>query len=119
MDDHISWLFEVAVKPGQLDDFKALLAEMVESTRTEPGALVYQLSISDDGSAVHLYERYADSVAVLAHVGTFGERFAGRFLAAVDPTRFVVYGSASDEVKEALAAFGPAYMTPFGGFARH
>ncbi len=118
MADHVSWLLEVAVKPGELDTFKALMAEMVESTRTEPGTLIYEWWISDDRSAIHLYERYADSPALLAHLGTFGEKFAGRFLAAVDPTRFVVYGTPSDEAKEALTAFGPVYLGPFGGFAR-
>ncbi len=67
MADHVSWLLEVAVKPGELDTFKALMAEMVESTRTEPGTLIYEWWISDDRSAIHLYERYADSPALLAH----------------------------------------------------
>jgi hypothetical protein len=67
---------------------------------------------------VHLYERFADSAATLAHLGTFGEKFAGRFLAAVDPTRLTVMGSPSDEAKAALSGFGPTYLGPFGGFAR-
>ena len=118
MSDRVSWLLEVAVKPGQLDDFKALMAEMVESTQAEPGTLIYEWSINDDGSVIHLYERYADSAATLTHLAAFGEKFVQRFLAAVDPTRFMVYGAPSDEVKEELSAFGPVYMAPFGGFAR-
>jgi quinol monooxygenase YgiN len=118
MGDQVSWLLEVAVKPGQLEDFRALMHEMVESTQGAPGALSYEWFVSDDGGAVHLYERYADSAAVLTHLGAFGEKFAGRFLAAVDPTRFTVYGAPSAEAREALGGFGPTYLGPFGGFAR-
>ena len=118
MDDRVSWLLEVAVKPGQLDDFRALMHEMVESTKGEPGALSYEWFISEDGSTVALYERYADSDAVLTHLKNFGEKFAGRFLGAVDPTRFTVFGEPNDQARGALSAFGPTYLKTFGGFVR-
>jgi quinol monooxygenase YgiN len=35
MSDQISWWVELAVKPGQLENFRALTAEMVEFTRRE------------------------------------------------------------------------------------
>ena len=118
MDAQVSWLLEVAVKPGQLDTVRALMREMVASTRAEPGALGYEWFISDDGGVVQLAERYADSDAALAHLETFGEKFAGRFLAAVDPTRFTVMGAPSEAVQVALSGFGPVYLRPFGGFVR-
>ena len=118
MGDHISWWLEVAVKPGRLDELEPLLAEMVESTQAEPGAVIYEWSISDDGSTAHAYERYENSGAVLTHLANFGEKFAQRLLQAADPTRFVLYGTPSDDVKEALTAFGPSYMRPVAGFAR-
>lgn|SRR5262245_33040161 len=118
MSDHVSWSLVVAVKPGQLDELKAVLAEMIESTQAESGALIYEWSISEDGSTAHAYERYADSAAVMAHLATFGEKFAQRLLGAVDVTRFVVYGAPDDEARDAMSGLGPAYMTPLGGFAR-
>jgi len=118
MDAHVSWSLEVAVKPGQLDELEAVLAEMIESTQSEPGALIYEWSISDDRGIAHANERYADSAALLAHLATFGEKFAQRLLGAVDVTRFVVYGTPSDEAREALSALGPSYMSPLGGFWR-
>lgn len=118
MSEHVSWLLELAVKPGQLDAFEALMHEMVESTRAEPGTLSYEWSISDAGDVCHVYERYADSAAALAHMGTFGGSFAGRFLAAATPTRLTVYGTPSDEVRKGLGGFGPMFLAPFGGFAR-
>jgi quinol monooxygenase YgiN len=118
MGEAVSWMLELAVKPGQGDAFKQLMTEMVESTEAEPGALSYEWSITADGTVVHIYERYADSAATLAHLGQFGERFAERFLTAVTPTSLTVYGSPSSEVKDALTAFGPTYLGPFGGFVR-
>lgn len=118
MSDNISWLFELNIKAGQFDNFTALMNEMVESTRTEPDTLNYEWFISEDHVSCHLYERYADSAALMTHLATFGEQFAERFMAIVEPTRFMVYGSPSDEVKEALSGFGAVFMSPFGGFAR-
>jgi quinol monooxygenase YgiN len=118
MGDHVSWWLEVAVRPGQREELKALVAEMIESTHAEAGVTVYEWTISDDGGTVHAYERYADSRAVVTHLATFGEKFAERFLRAADPTRFVVRGTPDDEAREALSAFGPSYMRPLGGFAR-
>lgn len=118
MANEVSWVLEVAVKAGALDGFKALMKEMVESTLDEAGTMSYEWFISDDSKAVHVYERYSDSAATLIHLGHFGEKFAARFLGAVDPTGLTVYGRPSDEVKAGLAAFNPKYLAPFGGFAR-
>ena len=62
-------------------------------------------------------ERFVDTAAALVHLGNFGA-FAERFLAALSPVRFTVFGSPSAEVKEAAAGFGPAFYEPVGGFIR-
>lgn len=94
------------------------MKEMVESTRAEDGAEAYEWFISADGGTCHIYERYADSGAAMVHLGTFGSRFAERFLACVEPTGFYVYGAPSDEVRSVLDGFGAVYLAEFGGFAR-
>ena len=119
MSDHVHWMLEVAIKPGELDNFKALMNEMVEATEAnEPNTLNYEWFISEDGSNCHIYERYADSAATMTHLGSFGQNYAERFLAMVNPTRFVVYGNPNDEVRQALAGFGAVHMEQIGGFAR-
>src|SRR4051812_1127274 len=118
MDNAVSWVVELAVKAGQSEAFRALMEEMVASTREEQGALAYQWFVSDDGSTVHIYERYATSPAVMAHLQSFGSKFAERFFADVDLTRWMIYGTPSAEVKSALNAFAPTYLGPFGGFVR-
>jgi len=118
MKDHVSWVIELAVKDGELDTFKALMEEMVEGTSMEPPTLNYEWYISEDDGVVHIFEKYADSDAMIAHVNGFLEKWAGRFLACVDVTRFTVYGNPSAAARELLAGFGPTYLGPWGGFAR-
>jgi quinol monooxygenase YgiN len=116
--DRVSWLLELAVKPGKLEDFRALMDEMVESTRAESGALAFEWFIGEDEDVVHIYERYADSEAVLTHLATFGETFAARFLDAVDATRLTVLGAPTDEARRSLTGLGATFLAPLGGFAR-
>jgi len=70
-----------------------------------------------DSSAAH-FERYADSMSTLAHLGNFGAQFMGRFMEVFVPQRVVVYGSPSPEVRGALGGWGPAFMTSLAGFRR-
>ena len=118
MGDQVSWQVELAVRPGELDNFRALTEEMVESARDEPGVLSYERFVSEDGQVVHVYERYADSAAAVAHLRTFGRNFGGRFTGMVDRKRFTVYGTPSVELRGMLDEFDATYLGPFGGFSR-
>ena len=86
MSDVVSWLVEVSIKSGQVDNFKALVEELVQSTRNEPNTLAYEWFLGEDNSSCHIYERYADSAATMTHLGTFGDKFAERFISMVDFT---------------------------------
>jgi len=116
MSQQIAWCVELAIKPGQLDDFMELTGEMVEFTRSEPGVLSYRRFISDDDAVVHAIESYVDSDTALMHLQNFAEKFAERFSSMVDRRRFTVYGTPSFKLKELFDGFGAIYLTPFGGF---
>jgi quinol monooxygenase YgiN len=119
MTENVYWLFELAINPGRFEDLKIIIADMVEATqRNEVGALNYEWAISDDRQVCHLYERYQDSAAALTHLESFGTNFAARFMEVVKPTRLVVYGTPSAQVKNALAKLSPIYMAPCAGFSR-
>ncbi len=119
MNENVHWMLEVGIKDGELDNFKTLMAEMIETTQNnEPGAMNYEWFISEDGSTCEIYERYSDSAATMTHLASFGANFADRFMGCVNPTRFIVYGDPSSEVREALAAFGAVHRGQIGGFAR-
>ena len=65
MNDEIAWQVELAVKPSELDNFRALTRDMVAFAKTEPGVLVYERFGSEDGATVYVYERFADSASTL------------------------------------------------------
>ena len=118
MSSIVSWNLRLSIKDGQLDNFNALMEEMVEATQEESGTLMYEWFLGENSDTCHIYERYADSDAVMAHLGNFGARFAERFLTYLEPTNFTVYGNPSDQVRGALEGLGPTYMGLIGGFAR-
>ncbi len=117
MSDQIYWILQVAVHPGKLEDFKSVANELIAKTQLEAGTLGYEWNLSEDETVCHIYERYKDAAALLAHVQSFGA-FAKRFMEACHPTHFYVYGTPTDAVEEALADLHPIYFTPLGGFSR-
>lgn len=113
------WVVELAVKPGKLDEWQALAADMVAAIdANEPGALNYELFLSSDGTECTIYEEYADAAAVRTHLANFDQHFAKRFGAAVDLKAFTVLGDPDAEVREMLSGFGVAYMVPLAGVVR-
>jgi len=118
MKEHVSWVIELAVKPGRLDSFKELMEEMVAGTSNEPETLNYEWYISGDDGTVHIFEKYANSEAMITHVNGFMDKWAGRFMDCVDPTRFTVYGDPSEAARELLAELVVQYLAPWGGYPR-
>ena len=118
MNENVNFLLELAVNPGRFEDLKALMPELVEANRKEVGMLTQEWAISDDQQVCHIYERFQDSAALMTHMQLFGENFGKRFFEILKPTRFVIYGTPSAEVKEAVAEFNPIYMTPLADFRK-
>ena len=117
MTSEVSWQVELAVRSGELDNFRALTREMVAYARSESGVLLYERFISDDGKVVYVYERYADSSSALAHLHAFRARYGARFAGMVERTRFTVFGIPSDDLKALLDGFDATYLSPFDGFS--
>jgi quinol monooxygenase YgiN len=117
MSNQISWILQVAIHPGKLEDFRSVAKDLIAKTESESGTLDYEWNLSEDGTICHIFERYQNADALVTHVESFGA-FAKRFLEACHPTRFHVYGTPTDEVKAALADLGPVYFSPLGGFSR-
>lgn len=118
MGGQVSWHVELAVRPGRLDNFRALTSEMVESAQSENGVLSYERFVSDNGKVVHVNERYVDSEAAVAHLRAFRKDFGRRFSDLVDRKRFTVYGTPSIALKELLDTFDVQYFGPLGGFSK-
>jgi quinol monooxygenase YgiN len=118
MSDQISWYVELQVKPGQLDALRTLTSEMVEATKSEGGALIYERFISDDSQVIHVLERYIDSATAVTHLIAFGKKYSERFSRMVDRKRFTVFGTPTVELKRILDPLGATYVAAFGGFSR-
>ncbi|NNF21674.1 MAG: antibiotic biosynthesis monooxygenase, partial [Saprospiraceae bacterium] len=98
MDQTVFWNLELQIKPGKQEVLKSLAAEMSEATKAnEPGAFNYEWNVSEDGTECHIFERYANSDALMIHLGNFQENFAGRFFEVLDIKKWVVYGHANDQ----------------------
>ena len=75
MGAEISWVFEAVIRPDGLDQYGALAREIsADNQAAEPGQQIFEWFA--DGHDVHIYERYQDSAAALAHVQRFVEHFA-------------------------------------------
>ncbi len=119
MSNNVFWILEATINAGQLDNLKALMSEMVAGTMgEEPGALIYEWFIADDGKTLQLHERYADSEAAMIHRANFGQKYAQRFSTYLTVTKLTMYGNPSDQVREGFARFAPTYMGLSAGFAR-
>ena len=117
MSDEIAWQVELAIRPGELENFRTLTSAMVESTKGERGVLIYERFVSADGTVVYVYERYANSAAAVAHLRTFVQIYGERFAQLVERRRFIVFGTPSAELKRILDRFDATYLRPFDGFS--
>jgi hypothetical protein len=84
--------------------------------RSEQVYWVFTLTV--DPMDKFIFERYTDSKAALFHQTESFAPFSKEFFAVAKLTRWVIYGTPSDEFKKANADFHPIYMTPFDGFVR-
>jgi quinol monooxygenase YgiN len=116
--DETFWRIEVEILPGKLEEFRAVVRDLIASSKQEPGTLDYDWYFNADNTACHTYERYRNSAAVIAHGTTFGARFVERFLKTCRTTGLDVYGSPNAAAKELLAGYGPTFYTKWDGFTR-
>jgi len=80
----VSWSVELGVRPGQLENFRALTEEMVALSSQEPGTLVYERFLSEDGATVHARETYRDSEAAIGHLDMFAREFGDRLIECME-----------------------------------
>lgn len=117
MSENIIWTVDGKIKDGERAAFDAVMHDLIEASSKEAGTMHYEWYIAEDQTSIHVYERYQDAAAAMAHLGTFGAH-AERFLAAVEVTGFVVYSKLTPELEEGVAVLNPVSMTPFGGFVK-
>jgi len=106
MDElHITATFP-AIAAANLEAFKALIAEGIDKTRGEPGNLQYDWFFNDDQTKCFVREAYADSDAVLAHMGNMGDTL-GQLVELGGGLEVDVFGNPSAALVEAAADLAP------------
>ncbi len=114
----VAYVVELTIEEGKQDAFKQKAAKYIEQVEAgEPGTLAYQWFLAEDGSRCLLYENFADSNALLAHLANVGPSLPD-LLAIAPITRFEVLGEASADARAALADFGTVHFPSIGGFDR-
>lgn len=126
MDESVSFLVELQLEAGQLDDLRHVARQMVRLAQdNEPGTLNYEYYVTPDARTCHIYERYASTAAVLEHSKSFPEQL-GQAGQAFRPLRLSAYGSVTPDIREqridpiirAVPGFTVVELEPFSGFAR-
>ena len=119
MDDQVSVDHRARGQARAARQLPKLMDEMVESTQAEPETLSYDWFVSDDGSTVHIYERYAD----LRRPRDPPHRLQAEVRRAlhdsmVEPDPLRRLRRAERGGQEAMSGFSPTYLGTFGGFVR-
>lgn len=117
MTDNIYWILKAKIGDGNLDSLKRLAEEFCGMTKPEPGVITYEWSITPDGEFLHIYERYLDSDAAMAHLANVGSELP-RLMALVSVTEIECYGKVGSDFREASKDFPMVYMDTFCGFRK-
>jgi quinol monooxygenase YgiN len=117
MSNQITCVFEMDVLPGKLESFRDVIRQAVAATHKEPGVLLYEYGISDDGKKAYIVERYR-AEALIPHVDETFAPFAQPFLDHVTFSALTVFGDATPEMRKRLDTFGAIYVKTFAGFDR-
>jgi quinol monooxygenase YgiN len=94
---------EISIQPGKLEEFKKVarrfLDVVIEKEKGQGGTLQYDWFLAADGATCSVRETYADSNAVLVHLGNVGPLFGP--LMEISTFDFEVFGTMSDELQAA------------------
>jgi quinol monooxygenase YgiN len=115
---YIALQYTGEVLPGQMNNFKQVVAKVIAAVAQEPGTLMYEWTLRPDQKTFDVVELYKNSDAVVAHIkhvlGDFGKELGE----VQKGTSLVVHGSPNEEVRQAAAGLNPVYQTPIDGFVK-
>src|SRR5690348_7512422 len=114
MNESIYWLFALSIQPRQMEEFRALMKAMIESARGEVDTQSFDWTLSEDSKTCHIFVRHSDCAAAMIHLRTFQAKFAAKLMDLAKPLSLVVYGKPTPQLRDALAAFSPSFMSPLG-----
>ena len=97
----IATIAYLKIHTGKEDEFRAVARECRDAVRAkDKGTLQYDWFFDPDGTTCVVHERYADSDAMIEHMGNLGETL-GRLLGMADLS-LELYGAPSEEIMRAV-----------------
>jgi len=96
------------IKPGKIDEFKNIGHNCIERVKQkDKGTTQYDWFYNEAKSECIVKERYIDSGAVLDHMANVGDLLGE--LVALSNISLEIYGSPSNNLKNALEGFDVTY----------
>jgi quinol monooxygenase YgiN len=118
MKKYIRAIAEVSIPEGKINEFKKLAAEIIDKVvANEPKTLSYEYFLSNDATKCYVVQLYKDSEAVMAHLGNIGD-LAGPLHEVAPLNGLMIFGSPSDELRQALEPVGPKIFEHWNGVTR-
>ncbi|KAI9012229.1 hypothetical protein DFJ74DRAFT_683085 [Hyaloraphidium curvatum] len=120
----VAYHVQMKVKPGKLKEYEALMEEMSAAVEKDKLSIDYSWYVTDDGSEVHIYERYQGVEGCMEHNASFAP-FAARFMGCADFGDFWVFGDVPTDgdgakLREGLKGLNAKFLGKFGsgGFSK-
>lgn len=114
----VSYIVEFNILDGKLEQFKEMARGFIKTVEAdEEGTLGYEWYISSDGTRCLIQETFADSAALLTHLGNVGPSLP-KLLEIAPLGSLDVLGDVSEEARGALAGLGARFHSVIGGFRR-
>lgn len=108
--DKVRLIFRMTIDAGQIDDFKAVGAQIMDIVRDKGHhTLEYEWFLNEETSEAVVLETFADSDALLAHARMIGD-LGVRLFSLGRIENLWLCGDVSQQVLETTAGFGP---TPY------
>jgi quinol monooxygenase YgiN len=119
--NQIQFRAEFTIHEGKIEEYKKLVQDMSRVVEAnEPDTINYQFYLNRDETKCIVYETYADSEAVFAHInGVASKTILPKIFNVSNISRFEVYGNPSEELQKVLtSSSSPQTYNLFAGFTR-
>jgi quinol monooxygenase YgiN len=118
--DLIHFRAEFIIEEGKTEEYKKLIQDMSRVVEAnEPDTINYQFYLNRDETKCIVWETYANSEAVFAHINSIASQtILPKIHSVSNISRLDVYGNPSEELQKVLTSFSPQIYNLFAGFSR-
>jgi quinol monooxygenase YgiN len=119
-NNNVHFRAEVTIEEGKVEEYKKLVQDMSRAVEAnEPDTINYQFYLNKAETECIVWETYASSEAVFAHInGVASQTILPKIHSVSKISRLDVYGNPSVELQKALRSIGPQTYNLFAGFSR-